>query len=378
MLLEKPFNKNNNDVKKKRREILNYLSFIKFWAMILIIRLHILIVKKHRINYGARMCEFLFISSGFLVGYNYYKREMPATYYSSCKYSYKHLKYFYPVYIMKLIYKICIYKKKFTLTDYEIIIFYILMVRDYKRNTALKSSFSKIPWFINVLLYLYFLSPFLLMGIKSIKNSLIIFIFFAIARLGVELLIVNGASNIMDFNFHHGCGIRLMEFYLGMLMIPLFFKIKSFLDKIKNEIYLRYFFTFIQLIFPIAIYYIMLKYNYLRRCHFVLIFCVCIFLISFDYGYLSNTNTKKICKEIMSCQMEMYLIHKELNNILSKIIKRFWIKNTELIFLEKLGCIFIIAYIYRKLFRDKISILMDKIVDLLKKIFIINFKDYPN
>ena len=76
--------------------------------------------------------------------------------------------------------------------------------------------------------------------------------------------------------------------------------------------------------------------------------------------------------------MEMYLIHKELNNILSKIIKRFWIKNTELIFLEKLGCIFIIAYIYRKLFRDKISILMDKIVDLLKKIFIINFKDYPN
>jgi peptidoglycan/LPS O-acetylase OafA/YrhL len=378
MLLEKPFNKNNNDVKKKRREILNYLSFIKFWAMILIIRLHILIVKKHRINYGARMCEFLFISSGFLVGYNYYKREMPATYYSSCKYSYKHLKYFYPVYIMKLIYKICIYKKKFTLTDYEIIIFYILMVRDYKRNTALKSSFSKIPWFINVLLYLYFLSPFLLMGIKSIKNSLIIFIFFAIARLGVELLIVNGASNIMDFNFHHGCGIRLMEFYLGMLMIPLFFKIKSFLDKIKNEIYLRYFFTFIQLIFPIAIYYIMLKYNYLRRCHFVLIFCVCIFLISFDYGYLSNTIKKKICKEIMSCQMEMYLIHKELNNILSKIIKRFWIKNTELIFLEKLGCIFIIAYIYRKLFRDKISILMDKIVDLLKKIFIINFKDYPN
>ena len=65
MLLEKPFNKNNNDVKKKRREILNYLSFIKFWAMILIIRLHILIVKKHRINYGARMCEFLFIEIKF-------------------------------------------------------------------------------------------------------------------------------------------------------------------------------------------------------------------------------------------------------------------------------------------------------------------------
>ena len=378
MLLKKPFNKNTNDEKKKRREILNYFSFIKFWAMILIIRFHIHKVKQQKIDYGARMCEFLFISSGFLVGYNYYKREMPATYYSSCKYSYKHLRSFYPIYIMKLIYKIYIYKKKFTFTDYEIIILYILMVRDYKRNTALKSSFSSIPWFINVLLYLYFLSPFLLIGIKSIKNSLIIFIFFAIARLGIELLILNGASNIMDLNFHHGSGIRLMEFYLGMLMIPLFFEIKCFLDKIKNEIYLRYFFTFIQLIFPVAIYYIMLKYNNLRRCHFVLIFCVCIFLISFDYGYLSNIIKKKICKEIMSCQMEMYLIHKELNKILSKIIKYFWIKNTELIFLEKFGCIFIIAYIYRKLFRDELSILMDKIVDLLKKIFIINFENYPN
>ena len=72
MLLEKPFNKNNNDVKKKRREILNYLSFIKFWAMILIIRLHILIVKKHRINYGARMCEFLFTQSILLFPHQIY------------------------------------------------------------------------------------------------------------------------------------------------------------------------------------------------------------------------------------------------------------------------------------------------------------------
>lgn len=378
MLLDKSFHKNKNE-KTKRREVLNYIAFIKFLAMNLIIRFHLHKYKINQIDYGARMCEFLFISSGFLVGYNYYKREMPATYYASFKYSYKHLRTFYPIYIIKLIYNIYIFKKKFTLTDYEILIFYILMIRDHKRNAALKSSFTLIPWFINVLLYLYFLSPFLLVGIKNLKNSLIIFVLFAFARLGSELLIRNGASNIMDFNFHHGTYIRLMEFYLGMLMVPLFFKIKYFFDKIQNEIYLKYFFTIIQLIFPVVIYYIMLKYNTnLCRCHFVLIFCICTFLISFDYGFLSNIIKKKICKEIMSCQMEMFLIHIQLNKIFSKVFKFHWIKNAELIFLEKLGFIFIISYIYRKLFRDKLAKLMDKIVDLLKKIFIINFEKYPN
>ena len=288
MLLEKSFNKNKKEY-TKRREALNYIAFIKFWAMNLIIKFHLNNSKNKQINYGARMCEFLFISSGFLVGYNYYKRELPTTYYASFKYSYKHLRSFYPIYIIKLLYKIYIYKRKFTLTDYEILILYILMIRDYKRNSECKSSFTSIPWFINVLLYLYFLSPFLLVGIKSLANSLIIFVLFAFTRLGTELLIRNGASNIMDFNFHHGTYIRLMEFYLGMLMTPLFFKIKYFFDKIQNEIYLKYIFTIIQLLFPIVIYYIMYKYNnYLYRCHFVLIFCACTFLISFDYGYLSN------------------------------------------------------------------------------------------
>ena len=370
MLLEKPFQKNKNE-NKKRRDALNYIAFIKFWAMTLIIRHHIYKSKHHRINYGARMCEFLFISSGFLVGYNYYKREISATYYDSIKYTYKHLRSFYPVYILQLIYRIFIYNRKFTLTDYEILIFYILMAKDYKRDPALKKCFSTIPWFINDLIYFYFLSPFLLVGIKSLKNSLIIFIFMSFARLGIELLIAKGASNFMNFNFHHGSSIRLMEFYLGMLMAPLFFKIKYFFDKIQNKIYLRYFFTFLQIIFPVVIYYIMLKYNNLGRCYFVLIFCVCTFLISFDYGYLSNIIKKKICKEIMSCQMEMYLTHFELNRILYKKLKLHWIKNTELIFYVTLYFIFIIAYIYRKLFRDKLAILMDKIVDLLKKIFIL-------
>ena len=68
--------------------------------------------------------------------------------------------------------------------------------------------------------------------------------------------------------------------------------------------------------------------------------------------------------------MEMFLFHYDLNKLLLKILKYHWIINAELIFFGKLGFIFIFSYIYRKLFRDKLAQFMDKIVYLLKKIFI--------
>ena len=376
MLLPKPYNKNKED-NKKRRDPLNYIAVMKFWAMIIIIRWHVYQWKqprKYRIYYGARMCEFLFISSGFLVGYNYYKRPMPATYYASFKYAYKHLRNFYPLHILNSIYliyiRVCIDKRKFTLTDYEMLIFNFLLVKVWSNDPKFGIGFNGISWFINVQLYLYFLSPFLLVGIQNVKNSLIIFGLVTFTRLGIEILIRKGALNFLDFNFHYGPVIRLLEFYLGMLMIPLFDKIKCLLDKIKNSIFMKYFFTIIQSIIPIIIYYIMLKYNYLYRCYFVLIFCPFTFLISLDYGYLSNINNNKICKKIMSCQMEMYLLQSQLNNTLRLILKNHWPNNRELTFSIKVGFIFLISYIYKKLFRDKFAIFMDKIIDILQKIFI--------
>ena len=58
MLLEKPYNVNKKEKKEEKREVLNYISLIKFWSMILIIRKHIFKWKQSTIDYGARMCEF--------------------------------------------------------------------------------------------------------------------------------------------------------------------------------------------------------------------------------------------------------------------------------------------------------------------------------
>jgi hypothetical protein len=126
---------------------------MKFWAMNLIIRFHIHISKQTRIYYGARMCEFLFISSGFLVGYNYYKRKVPSTYQSSCKYAYKHLRSFYPLHVMNSFFYIYYSKKiKFNLTDYEMLFFNFLLLKVWSSNVSFAMGFNGLSWFVSILL----------------------------------------------------------------------------------------------------------------------------------------------------------------------------------------------------------------------------------
>ena len=74
----------------------------------------------------------------------------------------------------------------------------------------------------------------------------------------------------------------------------------------------------------------------------------------------------------MSCQLEMYLLHNSLNNILIKILNNHSQQYAELMFLITIIFIFIISYIYKKIFREKLAMFLDKIIDLFKKIFTSN------
>ena len=263
--------------------------------------------------------------------------------------------------------------KKFNLTDIEIIIvnFFLLKAWGVKQKTV--SSLNGVTWFLSALMLCYFLTPFLLEGIKKINYSLILFTLVAIIRLSVEEFVFRKAENILGSSFHFGAVIRALEFFLGMLTVPLYFKIKSYVDKASHLILIKILFTVIQANFPIYIYYIMMKYNkILHRGHFVLIFCFNIFIIGFDYGYLSNFIETKLFKIIMSCQMEMYMLQISVPNIMLKIMRRKKWKyppNLEIIFLIKLLVIFIISFIYKSLLKDRLANIMDKIVDFIFKIF---------
>ena len=348
----------------ERRKRLNYIALIKFIAMIKIIKWHVIIWERKPIDYGARMCEILFISSGFLVGYNYYQKSIETTYEFSFKYAYKHFRYFYPLEFINTMYGFYLHKSKpLKLTEIEILISNLLLIKSWSRFSQLASCFNGISWFLSALIFCYFLTPLLLCAIKNIKSSIILFFFIGAVRIAIEEFLNKGALNMFDVHFHRGPIIRLLEFFLGILMTPTFFLLKSFFVKFENNKYFKIIFTFIQIFLTICIYFLMLLYNdSLYRCYFVLIFCTFIFFIGLDYGYLSDLISNKTCQKIMSCQMEMYLFQNTINSIINSMVKKQNWKfklNSEIEFLIKLLIIFLIAFLYNRLFKEKFAKLLD-------------------
>ena len=309
---------------KKKLGHLHYISFLKFISMITIIKWHISIWKEKPIDYGARMCEFLFITSGFLVGYNYFLDPMEADYWQSFNYYYKHVKAFYPFYLINTLIDIYIHRDipLNIFTYIEILIINIVVLQSWSRYKEYVPCFNGHTWFLSALLFCYFLTPFLLNGIKNLKRSLFLFLIISAIRILGEELTIKGAINLFDADFHYGPIIRLLEFYMGMLTIPIYFLIRSYLDRYQNKkTYFKIFFTFIQTCLPILIYFIMYKFNYfIPRCYFTLIFSIFIVFIGFDYGYFSNIFASLFFQLVMNCQMEMYLVQLNINHYINLLI----------------------------------------------------------
>ena len=180
-----------------------------------------------------------------------------------------------------------------------------------------------------------------------------------------EEFLHRGAFNVFDTNFHCGPIIRIIEFYIGMLISPLFLHLKKILDKFQNNYTFKIFYTIAQITLPIYFYYILVKYEKtLLRCYFVLFHSIYLFIISYDYGYISAFLSNTIIKTIMSAQLEMYLIQINIHITIAKYIgnKDYTQITRLLIYYIKLMLIFTISYFYRRFLRNKLAYLMDKII----------------
>lgn len=366
----------NTNIKTKndKRKNLNYIAFIKFIAMIKIIKWHLYKWKKNEINYGSRMCEILFVSSGFLVGYNYYQKNMQSDYETSFKYTYKHLRNFYPLECFNIIYGFFRKPhKKYDLTELEILISNFLIIKSWSYDMKLAQYFTGLSWFLSNLLFCYFFVPLLLKGIKNNKNSLIFFLLISLIRISIEIALYNGAKNMFHVDLHRGLFIRLFEFYMGMLLAPTYFLIKNRLDRNKNDYWFKIIFTIIHVVFPVIFYYILLIFdNKWHCCYFVLVFCFFIIIVGHDYGYLSHIFANKLFTKVWSCQMEMFLLQKTINNIILSFKKRLnyqVVTNPELEFLIKLLIIFFVAYLYKMFFKEKLALFLDKLISYFIRLF---------
>ena len=382
MLLNNLITNNNNNIKK--RKYLNYISFLKFIAMIFIIIWYLFPFESRPIDLGARMCEFLFISSGFLVGYNHYRIPMSPTFQQSFKYAYKSFRLFYPLILINIIFNISLNEnfniKKIKLIEFELILVNIFMLNSWG-PLKVAFSYNGLSWFLCSLLFCYLMVPLFLCGIKNLRESIILFLFVSLIRVGLEEFTIRGGNNVLNCDFHIGPVIRCMEFFLGMLLNPLFFIIKYYLNKFKKKILFIILFTFIEIGLPISLYFFMLKYDkVIYRCYYVLIYCLFILIISFDYGFLSYLFNLKYLKKIISYQMEMYLFQLNVNNLIMKIMiyKKWKLPPKELFFFIKLLFIFFFALIYKNFLKELLAKKLDKIINSIQKILLHERKKNSN
>ena len=265
--IEVKINKN-----KSKPKTLYFIGLIKFISLIIIIRVHIHSHNKE-VFYAIRACELLFVSSGFLVGYNYIDRNIPDTFIYSFNYYYKHLRTCYPLYMLNFLYGVISHrtKIKFNLTSVELFLINVFMIQVWSRYRTIVSFYNGISWFLHDLLICYFISPLLLKGINSIKKSIILFIIFSLTRICLDEFLHQGALNVFDAHLHDGPIVRIFEFYLGMLSIPTFLKIKSHLDKYRNKFILKIIFSILPILTTIILYAILKKLRKLLFCYYYLL-----------------------------------------------------------------------------------------------------------
>lgn len=298
----------NNDahaLKHPRR--INSLTGLKAIAMLLLFWWHFPIPNPPT-DLGARACEVLFVASGFLVGYNYYYKRMPCTWTASIEYCRKKLAQFWPLHLITLIPMIYLnYLQEGMLTARKIRLIFVdaFLLQAWSSDPDVFFSYSGIAWFLSALMFCYFLSPLFLRYAREIKKSSLLFIIVAVFRVTIEYL--EKAVPIWGLSIHASPLIRCMEFFMGMLMVPLFIRISSEIGNTTTEFGIC---SVIEIAMMALTVFLMVRMNDVwMRGNYVILYCLLVFVISLEKGIVSKVLSSVPFTMFGSIQFEFYLFH---------------------------------------------------------------------
>ena len=192
-------------------------------------------VSKPDFDIGAQMCQLLFICSGFLTGYSSLKKPcLPAASWKDpFKICLKKLKAFWPLHaLFTLLWLVFLSDTAFTPGTAIKLILNLLLLQAWHPAPDVYMSFNGVSWFLSALLFCYFLSPFLLKTIRRGRKCIILaFVAAFLARIILNDLCWYFPKTFSWFNTYSFPPIRVLEFYLGILIVPLY---KHFDAKIRK------------------------------------------------------------------------------------------------------------------------------------------------
>ena len=186
------------------------------------------------------------------------------------------------------------------------------------------------------------------------------FIIVAFIRVSFEYL--EKVVPVWGISIHTFPIIRCMEFFLGMLMVPLFVRTA---DKIRSTGLVFGLFSIIEIAMTAMTVFLMVKMNGVwMRGIFVLLYCLMVFVISLGQGMVSKIFSSYPFALFGSIQFEFYLFHGDVlaysyyitGNYSDSIDPIFldWKMRSAVLF----ALIIILSVVYKKFFSRRLSSLL--------------------
>lgn len=158
------------------------LEILRIYACVLVYRWHV-----GKVNLDNRPLLIFFVLSGFVIAYQYYRREERLSWKSPLQFAYKRLAKFYPAHIvvvlalipLKVWYQLHGMSELGTGTAAEFakkLLLSATLTQSWASDPAYHYCMNGVAWFISALLFYYLLTPFLLEGLRKLKNELLFFV----------------------------------------------------------------------------------------------------------------------------------------------------------------------------------------------------------
>ncbi len=281
-------------------------------------------LKNPSVDLGARMCEVLFVVSGFLVAINHWDMITPVTYESSINYVKKKVLKVWPLhliaFLIDLTSSIISGIDIFSLKNAIIAIVNLSFLQAWSTDSKVYFSYNGATWFLSALFFCYYMSPVLLAKTKKSVYPGIAFASVLVIRAVPELLNVKLGWNIFPLNYHVSPIIRCLEFYSGIMLVPFYKKMCNYLDSLGN-IQKTIFSTLLEF-FAISLYiWVIIKKNEVWiRAYYIPFVCFLVIVFAGDYGWISRLLGFKLFILFSSIQLEFFVLHQAVIHFYNRCI----------------------------------------------------------
>ena len=357
----------NNGLSRTVTPHINSFTGIKAISLLVIYCWHAPLPRPS-VDIGTRLCEILFLISGFLASYNGYLKNTPCTWDESVRYVEKKLSVSWPLHAITMLAVMFFAGTNVDLSEKNITnaIINLSLLQAWSPKTHF--SFNGATWFLSALMFCYFLTPFLLKLAKRIRPACIFFLFIFFIRAWIEHIQLCFPYEFWAFDVHTFPPARAMEYAMGMMLVPLFIHIRDTLYEKINQKCVFWFLTALECIVVAFFLWISIRfYKIWPRSSYLLPSCVLVFVFAFDRGVLSRFLSCRPLKWFSSFQLEFFILHQAVILCLRRYYAVLF-PNLVVVNIVFFVTVIVFAVGYKKYFEGKLSVIFLKTTHHLHRI----------